>query len=178
MIDQSMRDMAKQGFDVIDTSNLLDHLGLPNVLCAIVPLLSHSPRSVAYTERLMMFDKDDAGLLDADFGADIATMSILLGISSMEVSTGVTANSNISDRLGLRVQRLKTDEPHEAQLYYRTCDSWTRPNSDFSKGDQSCTSNQRYGKPQADTNDVSSLFLAIYRGLYATEDNKRLCQTF
>lgn len=44
---------APTSFNVIDTSNLIDHVGLLNLLAVTIPLLSDSPSSTLYTEALL-----------------------------------------------------------------------------------------------------------------------------
>jgi len=46
-------------FDVIDTSNILDIVGILNILPAVAPLLHRNPLSVLHTDSLLqMTDKD------------------------------------------------------------------------------------------------------------------------
>ncbi|KAJ7626423.1 hypothetical protein DFH06DRAFT_1339559 [Mycena polygramma] len=73
---------GQTGFDTIDTSNLVEHIGVLNVLIAAVPLLAHRKTSVLYTELLL---KKDEGSKPWNFVqplcADIPTLGLLLGIS-------------------------------------------------------------------------------------------------
>ena len=44
---------APLSFNVIDTSNLLDHVGSVNLLVAAIPLLEHNLSATLYTEALV-----------------------------------------------------------------------------------------------------------------------------
>ncbi|KAJ8087172.1 hypothetical protein PM082_006000 [Marasmius tenuissimus] len=72
-------------FDVIDSSNLIDHLGLMNVLALATPLLRPCSSSVLRTDSLRM------GLLrsfESHLGDDIFSLSLLLGITPVPYSSG------------------------------------------------------------------------------------------
>ncbi|KAG6335832.1 hypothetical protein ID866_3268 [Astraeus odoratus] len=71
---------APVSFNVIETSNLMDHVGLINILIATVPLLRDSPSSTLYTESLLpMGDSVTRGILEYLCG-DPSTMALLLGV--------------------------------------------------------------------------------------------------
>ena len=67
-------------FNVIDTSNLTDHLGLINVLALTVPLLQQSSASTIYTNTLFGTGASDSGLV-SKAPADIPTLSLFLGVA-------------------------------------------------------------------------------------------------
>ncbi|KAI6022567.1 hypothetical protein EDC04DRAFT_2606966 [Pisolithus marmoratus] len=70
---------APTSFNVIETSNLLDHLGLHNLLTVTIPLLCGSPSSTLYTETLLSADDSPVpNILDHVCG-DLSTVSLLLG---------------------------------------------------------------------------------------------------
>ncbi|KAG8532391.1 uncharacterized protein KY384_002876 [Bacidia gigantensis] len=71
-------------FDVIDTSNLIDHLGLLNVLPATVPLLRRTPLSTLYTEALTMECANPSEFLESTLCRSPGTMAVLLGIVPCE----------------------------------------------------------------------------------------------
>ena len=77
-------------YDVIDMSNLLDHVGLLNLLPAAVPLLLMSPQSVMYTESLLVAAEDPSQSLQALLRSDITTLSLMLGVAPVGHLVGVT----------------------------------------------------------------------------------------
>ena len=48
MLDSNFTASLKNGLNVIDTSNLLDHYGALSLISAVTPLLASSTTSVAY----------------------------------------------------------------------------------------------------------------------------------
>ncbi|KAH7304622.1 hypothetical protein B0J17DRAFT_736480, partial [Rhizoctonia solani] len=69
-------------FDVIDTSNLTDHVGLLNLLIVAHPLLKETPasQSVLYTESLLPFGKDPTKSFPERIYTDIPTWRCCLGL--------------------------------------------------------------------------------------------------
>ena len=80
-------------FDVIDTSNLGDHVGLINILSATVPLLRRSASSVLYTESLLMTSENISASLSTALGSDVVTFSLLIGLAPSGLLTGVTLDA-------------------------------------------------------------------------------------
>ncbi|KAK0130060.1 hypothetical protein ONS96_000597 [Cadophora gregata f. sp. sojae] len=72
-------------FDVIDTSNLVDHLGPVNVLVAASPLLKRNITSTMYTESLVAREKNRRDLME----------KLLCG----SLTHGVTSSGTGSDRV-------------------------------------------------------------------------------
>ncbi|KAG8723418.1 hypothetical protein FRC09_003434 [Ceratobasidium sp. 395] len=83
-------------FDVIDTSNLLDHLGALNVLVISQPLLKRRPKSqsVLYTETLLPTGKDPTISFLSRVCADIPTIAMLFGLTPRAYVSGFTTHSN------------------------------------------------------------------------------------
>jgi hypothetical protein len=71
-------------FNVIDTSNLGDHVGVLNLLSATSPLLRSDVSSTLYTESLVRREKDHRAYVDSLLCGDFATMSLLLELSPIE----------------------------------------------------------------------------------------------
>ena len=80
-------------FDIIDTSNLGDHVGLINILSATVPLLRRSASSVLYTESLLMASENISASLSTALGSDVVTFSLLIGLAPSGLLTGVTLDA-------------------------------------------------------------------------------------
>lgn len=87
-------------YDVIDSSNLSDHVGLINVLTATVPLLRQSSSSVLYSESLLKASKHiDKTLFDL-LGSDVATFALLIGVAPVGLLSGIDMEA-VSNELGL-----------------------------------------------------------------------------
>ncbi|KAL4071259.1 hypothetical protein V8B97DRAFT_1962113 [Scleroderma yunnanense] len=90
---------APTSFDVIETSNLLDHLGFHNLLTVTVPLLCDSPSSTLYTETLLApGELVTEGILTHMCG-DPSTISLLLGVVPSAYYSRFTTHSNMSETL-------------------------------------------------------------------------------
>jgi len=88
---------APTSFNVIETSNLLDYLGLHNLLIVTVPLLRNSPSSTLYTEALLTLGESAAkGILTRMCG-DPSTISLLLGVIPSGYVSRFTTRSNMSE---------------------------------------------------------------------------------
>ncbi|KAJ7132148.1 hypothetical protein C8R44DRAFT_612729 [Mycena epipterygia] len=91
---------APTSFDVIDTSNLADHVGLLNVLLATVPLLAHGPTSVLYTEVAVKKSQNNkASNFDQLLCAGIPTIALLLGVAPAGSIAQFTSTSKVHDIL-------------------------------------------------------------------------------
>ncbi|KIJ28640.1 hypothetical protein M422DRAFT_189460 [Sphaerobolus stellatus SS14] len=100
---------APHAFNVIETSNMEDHIGLLNVIIAAAPLLSRSsPSSVLYTESLVFRGQEDA---TKDFNervyANITVASLLFGICPIDYLSSFSSRSNTSE---LMMHHLLKDE--------------------------------------------------------------------
>jgi hypothetical protein len=82
--DYGERATAHNSFDVIDTSNLLDHLGSLNVLAATVPLLSPVPSSILCTEMLVLGEENVTLSAKTLLSGDLPTMALLLGLKAVD----------------------------------------------------------------------------------------------
>ena len=99
-IDFNVQDYGESGtqrapltFNVIDTSNLTDHLGLINILVLTVPLLQQSSASTIYTNTLLNTDTSDSGL-DSKTHADIPTLALFLGVAPLPNLSLFTTHSD------------------------------------------------------------------------------------
>lgn len=92
VLDGSEESSAQNGygpFDVIDTSNLGDFVGLVNLLSATAPLLSQHSYAVLYTESLRVASSTIDKQLEATLCSDVATFSLLLGVAPVGYFAGI-----------------------------------------------------------------------------------------
>ena len=90
---------APTSFNVIETSNLLDHLGLYNLLILTVPLLRSSPSSTLYTEALLTLGKSATNGILTHMCGDPSTISLFLGVIPSGYVSRFTTRSNMADAL-------------------------------------------------------------------------------
>ncbi|KAI4195574.1 MAG: hypothetical protein LQ346_003396 [Caloplaca aetnensis] len=141
-------------FDVIDNSNLGDHVGLINMVTATTPLLRPQPTSVLYTESLLTVTDDTTTTLPAALGSDVATFSILIGVAPSGVLSGITLEG-----VG-----------NEATMQKLT----GQPESNMRQGQYRLRVHWRAHDPTArvkvDPYQLAAWFLAIYKKMFANED--------
>ncbi|KIJ15484.1 hypothetical protein PAXINDRAFT_162991 [Paxillus involutus ATCC 200175] len=100
-------------FNVIDTSNVSDHVGLLNLLTVTTPLLTESPSATLYTEALLPSgDTPSQGILERLCG-DIQTMSLLLGVIPSAFLSQFTTRSNIHETFLQVVHPSQVTQYHE-----------------------------------------------------------------
>ncbi|KAJ3564080.1 hypothetical protein NPX13_g7969 [Xylaria arbuscula] len=107
-------------FDVIDTSNLCDHLGSLTLLTATSPLLRDDVSAVLYTEVLAKNHKDYRDVLDQVLCGHVPTLSTLLGLFPVEYWTN-TSPISIGDEMILDTLMAGLSR---SQMFLRT--SWKR----------------------------------------------------
>ncbi|KAG6381910.1 hypothetical protein JVT61DRAFT_530 [Boletus reticuloceps] len=90
---------APLSFNVIDTSNILDHAGLINVLVVTAPLLYKTPSATLYTEALLRTGDNPSQAILEHLCGDLATMALLLGIIPTTFISQFTTRSNVHEVL-------------------------------------------------------------------------------
>ncbi|OQV09597.1 hypothetical protein CLAIMM_13704 [Cladophialophora immunda] len=84
-------------FGVIDTSNLIDHVGALNLLVAATPLLDEGRSASLYTESLVKQEKTHTAYIDNLLKGHFPTISTLLGLFPVEYWTNASASSAMGD---------------------------------------------------------------------------------
>ncbi|KAI0051379.1 hypothetical protein FA95DRAFT_1485634 [Auriscalpium vulgare] len=107
---------APTTFDVIDTSNLSDHLGLLNVLIATRPLLSHAPYSSINTEALLAVGSDPTSGFMGEVGGDLTSISIVLDLTP---STFVARSTTYSNRHEVVLHRLMDSPQYHERVVWK-----------------------------------------------------------
>jgi hypothetical protein len=90
---------APTTFNVIDTSNLLDHLGVLNIFAVTTPILQRTPSATLYMEGLVGGTGDPADTLLQQLCGDIATLGLLIGLIPASFVTQFTTWSNMHDTM-------------------------------------------------------------------------------
>ena len=91
--------MAPTVFNIIDTSNLLDHLGALNLLIATAPLLDHTLEATLHTEALAAQHENLRELVDTILCGHFPTLSTVLGLMPTEYWTNCSSISNAEDTI-------------------------------------------------------------------------------
>ncbi|KAG2074819.1 hypothetical protein BDR04DRAFT_1171329 [Suillus decipiens] len=96
---------APTTFNVIDTSNLLDYVGVLNIISITSPILQRTPSATLYTERLAsLYTKGPASggsevTLTEQLCGDIATIGLLLGLIPACFVLQFTNRSNMHESI-------------------------------------------------------------------------------
>ena len=95
-------------FDVIDTSNLVDHLGALNLIPLCASLLKSEATSTLYTECLVQNDSSERERIAGFLGGEIRTIALLLGLSPCEIWTNAT--NSLEDESFLTILNQEIDQ--------------------------------------------------------------------
>ncbi|KAI9867364.1 MAG: hypothetical protein M1813_008922 [Trichoglossum hirsutum] len=101
-------------FDVIDTSNLADHVGILNVLPAVAPMLSRKPSSVLYTENLIA-SEGSTSTLQHLLCSDVTTMALVIGLAPVGLLLGFTTDAVGNESLLSSLMNLSGNDWHLGQ---------------------------------------------------------------
>ncbi|OJT13568.1 hypothetical protein TRAPUB_9884 [Trametes pubescens] len=119
-------------FDVVDTSNLSDHVGLLNILLATIPLLSTSEPwcGVLYTEFLLAHRSDPTTQFTSLLLTDISVATTLLGMCPVDALSGFTTACQTNEVFLDAVDPQGSEQHHQIfsseQLASLLCDAYYR----------------------------------------------------
>ena len=155
---------APTSFNVIDTSNLMDHVSSINLLVAAAPLLDHAVSATLYTESLVRKHKSTASLLDEALCGHFPTMTILLGLFPTEYWTNATGVSSVDEAIieELKLFKGKADA-QDGQLYSRL--AWHRPPIE--------TDVRSATRLEIAATDIARVLYQVYLRMFQFEDVKR-----
>ncbi|KJZ76772.1 hypothetical protein HIM_03649 [Hirsutella minnesotensis 3608] len=111
-------------FDMIDTSNLSDHMGALNVIIATGPLLKQKPWSTLYTELLIKRGESQQRVFDTLLCGHAPTLSLLLGISPVHYWTNAKSESHVDELFLGYMSKSDSLRGKETQLHSRL--AWKR----------------------------------------------------
>ncbi|OAP54571.1 hypothetical protein AYL99_11019 [Fonsecaea erecta] len=106
-------------FGVIDTSNLIDHVGALNLLVAAAPLLDEGPSASLYTESLVKQEETHTAYIDSLLKGHFPTISTLLGLFPVEYWTNASASSTMDDLMMDSSFIRASDDTRAGQMHVR-----------------------------------------------------------
>ncbi|CAE6468391.1 unnamed protein product [Rhizoctonia solani] len=142
-------------FDVIDTSNLADHIGILNLLIASAGLLIKHPesQSVLYTETLIPSGQDTTKSFPERFCTDVPTIALLLSLAPRPYIAKFATHSNVHEILFSR---------QAAQYHERV--TWSSPSGGDKHASQTdCT-------VSFDAVTLARILYGMYEKMFANED--------
>ena len=141
-------------FDVVDTSNLGDHVGLINIITATAPLLRPLPSSTLYTESLLVVSNTVTTALSAALGCDVPTFSFLTGLAPSGLSGDSTLEAVSNEAV---MQTLAGHNPLDVrQRQYRLRVHWRTPDTPM--------------RITVDPDGLATFFLETYKKMFSQED--------
>ena len=111
-------------FNVIDTSNLIDHVGSLNLLVAVAPLLSDRSSSSLYTEHLVQRERSQEEYINSVMCGHFPTMSTLMGLFPVEYWANSSPYSSVEDLLLDSVYGTADDSSQLKQMHVKL--TWKR----------------------------------------------------
>lgn len=146
-------------YDIIDTSNVMDHVGLLNLLIAVVPLLSTRHDPVLYTENLLQSAKESEKGLETLLHSNVTMSSLLFGVAPVGYLLGtMTDSTHIEQQINLRA-----GSGQGRQKQYRMRVPWRRPlHGDGMVSD----SNLVPCRLNMDSHELASFFMQTYLSMF------------
>jgi hypothetical protein len=147
-------DQAPLGFNVVDTSDLTDSVGLLNLLISVLPVLELSPSTVLWTDTTFIPDKGqtETSLLPTLLNGDVHVICLLLGIAPKACLTGCTTRAYEQD----------VPEPLTPPEFYNRI-AWTHVTS----GDSTADSQQ---KLSCDPEELGTMLFEMYGKIFIHEN--------
>jgi hypothetical protein len=163
--DEYISGNAPVAFNVIDTSNMDDHIGLLNVLIATTPLLSMSAQpSVLYSESLLVRGQDATKEFVERLYADITVFGLLVGLCPVDYLSGFTSRSNTHELLMHQFVKREALQFHQVT-------TWKSPTSGDPVAMAAARNGAEYGKPVFDADQLGTFLYDMYHLLFEQEDS-------
>ncbi|MCJ1433442.1 hypothetical protein MMC27_002803 [Xylographa pallens] len=150
-------------FILIDTSNLLDHLGAINLLVATAPLLDHTIVATLYTEALVKKQDDLKALVDSILCGHFRSLAIIFGLMPIEYWTNSTATSSVEEDMFDSVTNvMDAKESETGQMHSRL--TWNRR-----VADSSTLKTMRF-----DEAELAYILYQVYLEMFENEDTRQV----
>ncbi|EFX03347.1 zinc finger, mynd-type domain containing protein [Grosmannia clavigera kw1407] len=149
-------------FDVIDTSNLADHVGALNLLVAGVPLLANRPSSSLLTELLVKRKGEDADGQETFarlLCGHTLTVALLLGVAPVEYYTNARTSLSFEEMMNMAA-KLGGSEGGKGQLRSRLTWKLSHHVSGLAAHPQ---------RLQISADDLASALMGTYRAMFSSE---------
>ncbi|KAL8665775.1 MAG: hypothetical protein Q9168_007626 [Polycauliona sp. 1 TL-2023] len=154
-------------FDVIDTSNLSDHVGLINMIVATAPLLRAQATSVLCTESLLAASDNPKNSLHAVIGTDIVTFSLFMGLAPIGLLAGTTFEA-VSNEAGM--QSMNRPTAIDKQSQYRLRIHWKSPCEESRVCAVARDKEKTLQQVKVDADALAAWLFIVYKKMFAKED--------
>ena len=164
VLEQEVVTKACHPVDVIDSSNISDHVGVLNLLPAVIPLLEKNYYGVLYTETLLRAANDMSKHLDELLRTDVGSFSLIAGLSPTGYLLGISM-----EHFGMEVilGHPRRNEGRQSQMRIRV--TWQKP----FRGDSAVVSFSEAGPPYitADAEELALLMFNWYLQMFSASEN-------
>lgn len=147
-------------FDIIDTSNLADWVGLLNILPPTAQILARKSTSVLYTETFCLTAKEPDDDLFESLLVDVDVASLFIGLAPMGHLIGYSTDNGCGEDI------VHLENPNR----YRIRVPWKVVVDHNSKSDMACDSNDK--RVHFDAEELSEIFFEMYLKMFAQENLK------
>ncbi|KAK6341526.1 hypothetical protein TWF696_008598 [Orbilia brochopaga] len=152
-------------YNVIDVSDLIDHLGVYNVLLSIAPLVHRDFTSCVYIETLQVDQfnprRGEKALYEL-FGVDPTFIFLVLGIAPADYVSGLTGQSHTSEDL---LSKVTSKDPVHGRLTWKKLVAFNPQGAD--DFDLSKPSETKF---TYDISTMAAVLLKVYNKMFETED--------
>ena len=166
MLTESEGESLKDAFDIVDTSNLIDSVGILSVLPALAPLLAQDASSVLYTESLLLAAEDTSKTLDTVLLSNVTAFSLLVGITPVGSVIPTSTDSMGSEVMCASIM----GQSQGKQKQFRMRIPWKQA----ALGDRVVLKDQRYLqstiKIRIDFTELAELLFSMYLKMFSHED--------
>ncbi|KAF2502343.1 hypothetical protein BU16DRAFT_554409 [Lophium mytilinum] len=151
-------------FDVVDTSNLADHVGAVNLLVAAVPILSKSPCSTLYVETSLRHQETTEETVNALLCGNFQTIAFLFGVLPVEYWTnvselGTTIDHTVDSFSSITKMQSGSARQLRSKMALKHC-----PTSDFTRA-------WHDHRMHVDPLELSRLLCNTYLAMFRNEDH-------
>ncbi|KIY46162.1 hypothetical protein FISHEDRAFT_66605 [Fistulina hepatica ATCC 64428] len=163
---QYTQGIAPVVFDVVDTSNLENHVGLFNLIIATRPILSRSPSSVLYTESFgSLLGNDPAQEFTMQLFADLTVFGLLINLSPVDYLCGFNVRSVIHELASLDALNTEKRGQTSSPTGIHQLTTWKSP--------MSCDHASVGGRPpmSLESLDLGAFLYDMYRRMFEQEDS-------
>ena len=159
-------------FNVIDTSNLTDHIGLLNILIPCRPLMQTRPSSVIFTDTLLPSNDDGMardGFLELLCG-DVSVLSMILDLVPVSYLSNFTTHSNVHEMVGLAANSTRGRRQFHEHIAWRI----GTLSDDSTAAGENVQLDQRL---KFDELQLATFLYGVYRKMFSDENMGNLLQS-
>lgn len=161
-------DPPPRSFDIINTSNLMDHIGALTLLSAVSPLLSTDPSAGISTELLVRSETSGKAMTQGLLCGDMTTIASLIGLVPVGSGANISSTApNLDELMNItnQLQGLKRKEDTSSGQQFIQM-TWKRP----------CGQHISLKPIHFNETGLARVLFRVYRQMFESEDVSRMFQ--